>query len=37
LIHVWRDNKERLFELIRTRILGRKPTAVAPGHDGIHE
>jgi membrane-associated protein len=37
LIHVWRDSKERLFELIRTRILGRKPTAVAPGHDGIHE
>lgn len=37
LIHVWRDNKERLFELIRTRILGRKPTAVAPGHDVIHE
>lgn len=37
LIHVWRDNKERLFELIRTRILGRKPTMASPGHEVIHE
>lgn len=26
LIHIWRDNKDRLFELIRTRVLGRKPS-----------
>lgn len=37
LIHVWRDNRERLFELIRTRILGRKPTVAPPGHEVIHE
>ncbi len=37
LIHVWRDNRERLFELIRTRILGRKPTVASPGHEVIRE
>ncbi len=29
LIHIWRDNKERLFELVRTRVLGR-PIAPQP-------
>ncbi|MEJ5198710.1 MAG: VTT domain-containing protein [Anaerolineae bacterium] len=32
LIHIWRDNKDRLLELIRTRVLRRKPSqAVRPG------
>ncbi|MGC8780003.1 MAG: DedA family protein [Anaerolineae bacterium] len=37
LIHLWRDNKDRLRELIRTRILRRKPAVAAPGRKVVHE
>lgn len=30
LVHVWRDNREKFFDLFRTRVLRRKPVASAP-------
>ncbi len=27
LIHVWRDNKDKLLDLVRTRVFGRKPAS----------
>ncbi len=27
LIHIWHDNKDRLLDLVRTRVLGRPPAA----------
>jgi hypothetical protein len=27
LIHIWRDNREKLFDLFRTRVLRQKPVA----------
>ncbi|MDQ1300087.1 MAG: inner membrane protein YghB [Chloroflexota bacterium] len=34
LIHVWRDNKDQLLDLVRTRVLGRKPAAKPSATDG---
>jgi membrane-associated protein len=33
LIHLWRENREKLFNLFRTRVLRREPAASAPEAD----
>ena len=30
LIHIWRDNREKLFDLFKTRVLRQKPAATSP-------